>query len=52
MIPDIGRGAGRSMMTKSGKLTGLLVEGGGAASLKVTLAWKSNKPPSDPRHMR
>jgi hypothetical protein len=35
---------GLSLTAKSGKLTGLLVEGGGAASLKVTLAWKNNNP--------
>lgn len=28
------------LTAKSGKLTGLLVEGGGEASLKVTLTWK------------
>jgi hypothetical protein len=28
------------LAVKSGKLTGLLVEGGGEASLKVTLTWK------------
>jgi hypothetical protein len=34
------------LTAKTGKLTGLLVEGGGAASLKVTLAWKSSNPPA------
>lgn len=29
------------LAAKSGKLTGLLVEGGGEASLKVTLTWKN-----------
>jgi hypothetical protein len=28
------------LVAKSGKLTGLLVEGGGEAALKVTLTWK------------
>jgi len=28
------------LIVKSGKLTGLLVEGGGEASLKITLTWK------------
>jgi Trypsin-co-occurring domain 1 len=28
------------LTAKSGKLTGLVVEGGGEASLRVTLAWK------------
>lgn len=32
---------GLKVTAKSGKLTGLLVEGGGEASLKVTLTWKS-----------
>lgn len=32
---------GLKVTVKSGKLTGLLVEGGGEASLKVTLSWKS-----------
>jgi Trypsin-co-occurring domain 1 len=31
---------GLSLSTKTGKLTALLVEGGGQASLKVTLTWK------------
>jgi hypothetical protein len=31
---------GLKLAIKSGKLTGLLVEGGGEASLKVTLTWK------------
>jgi hypothetical protein len=31
---------GLSLTTKTGKLTGLLVDAGGAASLKVTLTWK------------
>jgi hypothetical protein len=29
------------LVVKSGKLTGLLVEGGGEAALKVTLTWKN-----------
>jgi hypothetical protein len=29
------------LVAKSGKLTGLLVEGGGEAALKVTLTWKN-----------
>jgi hypothetical protein len=29
------------LVAKSGKLTGLLVEGGGEASLKITLTWKN-----------
>jgi hypothetical protein len=32
---------GLKLMAKSGKLTGLLVEGGGEASLTVTLMWKT-----------
>jgi hypothetical protein len=32
---------GLKMVAKPGKLTGLLVEGGGEASLTVTLTWKS-----------
>ena len=35
---------GLKVTGKSGKLTGLLVEGGGEASLKVTLTWKSQAP--------
>jgi hypothetical protein len=31
------------LSAKSGKLTGLLVEGGGEASLKVTLTWADAK---------
>jgi hypothetical protein len=31
---------GLKLSVKSGKLTGLLVEGGGEASLAVTLTWK------------
>jgi hypothetical protein len=29
-----------NVAVRSGKLTGLVVEGGGQASLKVTLTWK------------
>ncbi|MGH3693591.1 MAG: CU044_2847 family protein [Pseudonocardiaceae bacterium] len=32
---------GLKLTTKSGKLTGLVIEGGGEASLMVTLSWKS-----------
>lgn len=32
---------GLKVTAKSGKLTGLLVEGGGEASLRVTLTWRS-----------
>lgn len=35
---------GLKLTAKSGKLTGLVVEGGGEASLTVTLTWK---PPPD-----
>jgi hypothetical protein len=35
---------GLALTAKSGKLTGLLVEGSGSASLKVTMAWKPPKP--------
>jgi Trypsin-co-occurring domain 1 len=39
---------GLSLTVKAGKLTGLLVDGSGSASLKVTLSWKSSKPtPAD-----
>ncbi len=31
---------GLNLTVKSGRLTGLLVEGGGEASLKITLTWK------------
>lgn len=34
------------LTTRTGKLTGLLVEGGGEAALKVTLRWSS---PAGPR---
>lgn len=37
---------GLKLTAKSGKLTGLLVEGGGEASLKVTLTWKSGSQPA------
>ena len=33
---------GFSFTAKTGKLTALLVEGGGEASLKVTLTWKAS----------
>ncbi|MGH3797092.1 MAG: CU044_2847 family protein [Pseudonocardiaceae bacterium] len=36
---------GLKLTAKSGKLTGLVVEGGGEASLTVTLTWR---PPPDP----
>ncbi len=32
------------LTARSGKLTGLVVEGGGEASLKVTLAWRQSEP--------
>jgi len=35
---------GLKLTAKSGKLTGLVVEGGGEASLTVTLTWKSPDP--------
>lgn len=38
---------GLSLTVKSGKLTGLLVEGSGAASLKVTLSWKGESAVAD-----
>lgn len=34
---------GIDVTAKSGKLTGILVEGEGKASLKVTLVWKDHK---------
>jgi hypothetical protein len=33
---------GLNLVAKSGKLTGLIVEGGGEASLKITLTWKKD----------
>lgn len=33
---------GLKLAAKSGKLTGMLVEGGGEATLKVTLTWKND----------
>jgi hypothetical protein len=35
---------GLKLTAKSGKLTGLLVEGGGEATLVVTLTWKAAPP--------
>ncbi|MGH3513785.1 MAG: CU044_2847 family protein [Pseudonocardiaceae bacterium] len=35
---------GLKLTAKSGKLTGLVVEGGGEASLTVTLTWKAPDP--------
>jgi hypothetical protein len=35
---------GLSLVARQGKLTGLLVEGGGEASLKVTLTWRGGEP--------
>jgi hypothetical protein len=35
---------GLSLTTKTGKLTGLLVEGGGQASLRVVLSWRGDGP--------
>jgi Trypsin-co-occurring domain 1 len=34
---------GLRLVVKTGKLTGLLVDGGGEASLKVTLTWRSDE---------
>jgi hypothetical protein len=34
---------GLALTAKTGKLTGLLVEGGGSASLKVTLSWNNSE---------
>jgi hypothetical protein len=39
---------GLAVTAKSGKLTGLLVEGGGQASLKVTMTWRSASSGADP----
>lgn len=33
---------GISLSTKTGKLSALLVEGGGEATLKITLSWKTS----------
>jgi len=38
---------GLSLTAKTGKLTGLLVEGDGQASLKVTVKWKSGSSDKD-----
>jgi hypothetical protein len=35
---------GISLTARAGKLTGLLVDGDGSASLKVTLSWKNSEP--------
>jgi hypothetical protein len=35
---------GLRLMAKAGKLTGLVVEGGGETSLKVTLTWRNEEP--------
>ena len=35
---------GLSLTTKTGRLTGLLVEGGGTGTLKVTVTWKGGAP--------
>jgi hypothetical protein len=35
---------GISLTARAGKLTGLLVDGDGSASLKVTLTWKNSEP--------
>lgn len=37
---------GLKLTAKSGKLTGMVVEGGGEASLTVTLTWKQPEQPS------
>ena len=34
---------GLALSARTGKLTGLLVEGGGQASLKVTLSWQRDR---------
>jgi len=34
---------GLKLAARSGKLTGMLVEGGGEASLTITLTWKSDQ---------
>ena len=34
---------GLSVTAKTGKLTGLLVDGGGAAALKISLTWRSGE---------
>lgn len=39
---------GLDVTAKSGKLTGLLVEGEGTASLKVTVTWKFEPKPEAP----
>lgn len=38
---------GLKVTAKTGKLTGLLVEGGGEAALKVTLSWKATPTKAD-----
>lgn len=38
---------GLKVTAKTGKLAGLLVEGGGEAALKVTLSWKSTPTEAD-----
>lgn len=40
---------GISLTARAGKLTGLLVDGNGSASLKVTLSWKNSEPPGADR---
>ena len=35
---------GLSLVAKPGKLTGLLVDGGGEASLRVTITWRGAEP--------
>jgi hypothetical protein len=35
---------GLSLTAKTGKLTGLIVEGDGAASLRITMTWRSSTP--------
>jgi Trypsin-co-occurring domain 1 len=37
---------GLKLIAKNGKLTGMIVEGGGEASLTITLTWKNGKPGS------
>ena len=38
---------GLSATAKTGKLTGLLVDGGGAAALKISLTWRSGEAGAD-----
>jgi Trypsin-co-occurring domain 1 len=40
---------GLSLVAQAGKLTGLLVDGSGSASLKITLSWKAAGPTATAR---